>query len=42
MRMKLMGMKTRYYVNSKTNTGKQDKKVEEQEDVGCASGGCTL
>jgi len=42
IRMKLMGMKTRYYVNSKTNTGKQDKKVEEQEDVGCAGGGCSL
>ena len=41
--MKLLGMKSRYYVNSKTNTGKkEDKKVEEQEDVGCSGGGCAL
>ncbi|CAM0054978.1 NrdA-like aerobic NDP reductase large subunit [Vibrio phage 184E37-3b] len=41
--MKLLGMKSRYYVNSKTNTGKkEDKKVEEVTDVGCSGGGCAL
>ncbi|UUW39811.1 putative ribonucleoside diphosphate reductase subunit alpha [Vibrio phage VPMCC14] len=41
--MKLLGMKTRYYVNSKTNTGKKEEnKVEEVKDVGCSGGGCSL
>lgn len=42
--MKLLGLKTRYYVNSKTNTGKrEDKKLDEpeiSEDDSCS--GCTL
>ena len=43
-----IGMKTRYYVNSKTNSGNEntDNKekdiVETVEDVGCDGGGCTL
>ncbi|CAH9014302.1 putative ribonucleoside triphosphate reductase alphachain [Vibrio phage 501E54-1] len=45
MYRRLLGAKTRYYVNSKTNTGsekKEDNKIEEEEDVGCAGGGCAL
>ncbi len=45
MYRRLLGAKTRYYVNSKTNTGsekKTDNKIEEEEDVGCAGGGCSL
>jgi ribonucleoside-diphosphate reductase alpha chain len=44
MYMNMMGMKTRYYVNSKTNSGKDSKhqKIETVQDVGCASGGCSL
>jgi ribonucleotide reductase alpha subunit len=41
MYMNTMGMKTRYYVNSKTNSGTPTK-VEEVQDVGCAGGGCSL
>lgn len=41
MYMVTMGMKTRYYVNSKTNSG-NSKKIEEVQDVGCAGGGCSL
>lgn len=45
--MTAMGMKTRYYMNSKTDTGttaknKEHKEIEEIEDKGCSSGGCTL
>lgn len=45
MYRRLLGMKTKYYTNSKTNTGvKTDKvqTVEEVEDKGCAGGGCAL
>jgi ribonucleoside-diphosphate reductase alpha chain len=42
--MTSVGMKTRYYVNSKTNSGQVSDsiKVEEVEDKGCAGGGCAL
>ncbi|AHK11142.1 RnR alpha subunit [Shewanella sp. phage 1/4] len=43
MYMTMLGMKTRYYVNSKTNSGSTTSvKVEEVVDVGCDGGGCTL
>lgn len=45
MYMQYVGLKTRYYVNSKTNSGNSDKKKDEPEqvvDTGCASGGCSL
>lgn len=48
--MTAMGMKTRYYVNSRTNSGSEEKKsdktvdteAEVVEDKGCSSGGCAL
>ena len=42
--MTSVGMKTRYYVNSRTNSGQatDSVKVEEVEDKGCAGGGCAL
>ena len=47
---KMLGGKTRYYINSKTNTGKDNKvessdvkeNIESVEDTGCAGGGCSL
>lgn len=41
MYQSMMGMKTRYYVNSKTNSG-NSKSTEVVEDVGCAGGGCSI
>jgi len=40
--MVAVGMKTRYYVNSKTNSGNDLNTVDEIEDKGCAGGGCSL
>jgi ribonucleoside-diphosphate reductase alpha chain len=39
-----LGMKTRYYINSKTNSEATKKQPEAEvvEDVGCAGGGCSL
>jgi ribonucleotide reductase alpha subunit len=38
-----MGMKTRYYINSKTNSGKKEEKAPEvEQEVGCGGGGCSL
>lgn len=45
MYRRLLGLKTKYYTNSKTNTGKKVEKketVEEVSDTGCAGGGCSL
>lgn len=38
--IKKMGLKSRYYVNTRTGAPKDD--LEEIEDKGCAGGGCTL
>lgn len=43
--MAAMGVKTRYYTNSKTNSGSDllsKKEPEIVEDTGCAGGGCAL
>lgn len=48
--MTAMGMKTRYYVNSRTNSGSEEKKTDKVvdtkaevvEDKGCSGGGCAL
>lgn len=44
MYMQQVGMKTRYYVNSRTRSGNDAKKdsPEEVVDTGCAGGGCSL
>lgn len=43
--MAALDVKTRYYVNSKTNSGNDGSKakdVESVEDIGCSGGGCSL
>ena len=47
LRMTMLGVKTRYYINTKTASGdKEDKAPEveefEGEDKGCSSGACTI
>jgi ribonucleoside-diphosphate reductase alpha chain len=49
MRMTMLGVKTRYYVNTKTSSGdKEDKgsaseiEMLDGEDKGCSSGGCSI
>lgn len=38
-----LGMKTRYYINSKTNSGNDKSKSPEiEEEVGCGGGGCSI
>jgi ribonucleoside-diphosphate reductase alpha chain len=37
--MAKMGMKSRYYMNTKTESGKE---IEDSPSEGCSSGGCTL
>ena len=36
------GIKTRYYVNSNTSSGVKLEAVKEEDDGGCASGGCKI
>lgn len=46
IRMNMLGIKTRYYINTKTPSGDKQEtvepEVEEVEDKGCGGGGCTL
>lgn len=45
MRMTMLGIKTRYYINTKTPSGDKEEQpdIEEQADEkGCSLGGCTL